>query len=300
MKSILYLIIAAILWGLNFHFIKFMLAETSYAEAGVWRYAFAIVAMVIMSLGAAKRWLTSKISIKGAFLVGVIGLFGFNLAVYTGMQYTSALNAALIMSLNPITTIILSSWILKTEAKWYHFMGAAVSFFGVLLLLMQGDLSNLQNFNLNIGDLLVFVGNVVFAFYHIWVKQYKGNTPNMQFTTYTNLLCMIGFLVVAGVTSSDISIDHSSDYWLWTFLLGVIGTSVSFLLWNSGVSDLGASKSGIFMNIVPLATAISSLFFGLEIYIYHLYCGAIIIFGIIVTQIFDHYKGKINSLKTIE
>ncbi|HAA10789.1 MAG TPA: hypothetical protein DCE41_03470 [Cytophagales bacterium] len=292
MKSILSLFVAAIFWGLNFHFIKFMFEESAYAEAGVWRYALATLTMVVMSVGAMRKWKISQVPWKGVLLVGAIGLLGFNLAVYVGMQYTSALNASLIMSLNPVTTILFSSLILKTEARWYHFLGAAISFVGVLLLISQGQLLSLQSLRFNKGDLLVFVGNLVFAFYHIGVKQFKKDTPNLQFTAYTNFVCMLGFMLIIPLTPAEIRLNHSAEYWTWALLLAVVGTAISFMLWNYGVTQIGADRAGIFMNVVPLATAISALFFGLEVQAYHLYSGLTIIMGIVLTQAASYWTHR--------
>ena len=290
MKANLFLLTAAIFWGLNFHFAKFMLGESTFIEAGSWRYIFGVVAIVLILLGTAKMKPSTAIPYKGIFLVGFIGLFGFNMLFFSGLQFTSALNASLIVSLNPITTILLSALILKTQISRMHVLGAIISFFGVLVLLTQGSFEKLAELDLNKGDLMIFGSNIVFALHHVWVKQYKKAFSNLHFTVYTNLICLLGFLAVSLFTQNTIHIDHSNYYWLWATGIGVFGTGIAYILWNSGVSQVGAASAGIFMNAVPLATAIGSLILGLEIQYFHYLSAAIIILGITISRITKRAK----------
>ena len=101
MKATISAILAATFWGLNFHYAKTMLKESDFVEAGTWRYIFGVIILAIFLLSSSKGKLIQKVPIKGVLLVGFIGLFVFNLLFFGGLLYTSPLNAALIISLNP-------------------------------------------------------------------------------------------------------------------------------------------------------------------------------------------------------
>lgn len=45
--------------------------------------------------------------------LGVLGIFGFNSLFFVGLNYTSPVNGALIMGLNPLLTTIFARIILK-------------------------------------------------------------------------------------------------------------------------------------------------------------------------------------------
>lgn len=284
MKSRIYLTIAAILWGLNFHFASSMLKETSYIESATWRYIFGVIPLLLISNRFFRKMNFNKIPIKGILLVGVIGLFGFNIFFFLGLKYTSPVNAALIISLNPIITIWLSAIILKTRITSYHIVGAIISLLGVTILLAKGNINNIMSLNLNKGDVLIMIGNIIFAFHHIWVKQYKADFSNRDFTSLTNLVCLLCFLILLPFTSFALSVDHTPNFWLWAIGIGTFGTAMAYLLWNQGISQLGPDKAGMFMNIVPLSTAISALLIGAQLHAYHLISGIIIITGIIISQ----------------
>ena len=292
MRSRLYLIIAAVLWGLNFHFASYMLQETSFVEAASWRYIFGVVPLLLFSINSIRKMSFRNIPIKGILLVGVVGLFGFNIFFFLGLKYTSPVNAALIVSLNPMITIWLSALILKTPITRFHVIGAIISIIGVAILVIQGSVSNLLALNFNKGDLLIFIANTVFALHHIWVKQYKGSFSNLNFTTLTNLICLLCFLLLLPTTSYTIGCEHSENYWYWAMGIGTFGTAVAYLLWNQGLTQIGPDRAGIFMNIVPLSAAVSAFVLGEQLYGYHLISGVVIIAGIIISQYRVEFQRK--------
>jgi len=283
LKYSLYLFTAAFFWGMNFHYAKFMLQESSFIESGTWRYIFGVVTLILISWKELSKVRLTRESIKGILLVGGIGLFGFNIFFFYGLKFTKAVNAALIVSLNPITTILLSSILLKTALTRNHYVGALISLFGVIYLLTEGSLAKLFALTFNFGDLLIFVANTLFAFHHVWVKKYSARFSNLSFTSLTNIICLIGFLVLMPFDGKMIAIDHSFYYWMSAIGIGVLGTAAAYLLWNKGINHLGASKGGMFMNVVPLAAALVAIFLGESLYAYHLISGLLIIAGMLIS-----------------
>lgn len=284
MRSIVYLLLTAIFWGLNFHFAKQMLSEASFLEAGFWRYTLGILALLSLSIRSLPKLTSFFLETKGLLLVGVIGLFGFNIFFFLGLLYTSPVNASLIVSLNPAMTLIFSALLLKTKVTRFEVIGMVISLIGVIILLTKFDINRLLQLEFSKGDILIFIANLVFALQNVWVKQYAPAFSNIHFTIFTNLICWSCFLLVVPFASPSIHIYHSTDFWLSAIGIGCIGTGLAYLLWNKGVSAIGPSKAGIFMNVVPLSTALSAFFLQEPLFQYHLISGIIILSGIIITQ----------------
>lgn len=276
------LLSAAILWGMNFHFAKIMLNESSFIESATWRYIFGVVPLIIISWNTIKATNLKSLPIKGILLIGFVGLFGFNIFFFIGLQYTTPLNAALIMSLNPITTIILSKSILKTKLTKHHILGALVSLTGALFLITKGNISDFSTNKLNTGDLMILIANILFALHHVWVKQYREQLSNQYFTTITNTVCLIAFLFLVSFEGNGISFHHSNMYWISAIGIGCFGTALAYVLWNEGVYRTGANRAGIFMNIVPLTTAVTGLFLGESLELFHFVSGFLILLGIFI------------------
>ena len=284
MKSIIYLLLAATFWGLNFHFAKQMLTEASFLEAGFWRYTFGILALLIISVKSLPKFSHFLSEKKGLLLVGIIGLFGFNLLFFFGLQYTSPINASLIVSLNPAMTLLLSALLLKTAITKFEIIGMLLSLIGVIILLTKFDLNRLLQLAFSKGDILIFIAIMVFAFQNIWIKKYSVAFSNIHFTILTNAICWFCFLLVLPFAMPYVSLQHSNNFWLSSFGIGVLGTGLAYLFWNKGVATIGPNKAGIFMNFVPLSTALSAVFLQQQLYQYHLISGVVILTGIIITQ----------------
>jgi len=282
--AIISVVVATILWGVNFHFAKIMLRESNFIEAGFWRYVLGVAALVIFSFNNLPKLQTLKANWSKLLLVGLIGLFGFNLFFFLALQYTSPLNAALIVSLNPVLTILLSHFILKTVITKPQVLGALVALCGALILLTQGDIKILQTLHFEKGDMIMLLAITMFSLYHVWTTKYGKNIDNRQFTLATNAVCLIAFIIATFFTTIKSPASYSQTFWLATFGNGVLATAVAYLLWNKGITRIGADKAALYMNIVPFTASVAALFFKVQFHLYHLVSGIIIIVGIIITQ----------------
>jgi drug/metabolite transporter (DMT)-like permease len=284
MKATIYLILATIFLGLNFHLAKIILEEVGFIEAGFWRFLFGVGALVLLGF---KKLPNSQLiikNIKGISLTGFVGLFGFNIFFFLGLMNSSAVNAALIVSLNPALTILFSHKILKTSIKKTQVLGVFIAFMGVTYVILNGEIANLKNLQFNYGDILILIANVFFALHHVWVKKYGTTISNLNFTLLTSSCCLIGFLMLIPISEMEVITTHTNGFWMAVFGIGCLGTALAYFLWQKGVKITGADKAGIFMNIVPLSAAILAIFFNESLHTYHLIGGFIIILGVLITR----------------
>lgn len=284
MKAIFYLIIATIFLGLNFHLAKVILKEVNFIEAGFWRFLFGVVALVILGFKNLPTLRTIQENLKGISLTGFIGLFGFNLFFFLGLMNSSAINAALIVSLNPALTILFSSKILKTSINKIQLLGILIAFLGVAYLILKGNITNFSNIQFNFGDILILIANVFFALHHVWVKKYASTISNLNFTFLTSLCCLIGFLILLPASGMENLMTHTLIFWMAVFGIGCLGTALAYFLWQKGVQIAGADKAGIYMNIVPLSAALFAIFFRENLYNYHLMGGLCIVIGLLISK----------------
>lgn len=110
-KTYLMATMAAIFWGANFNLARPVIAEMGPYVAGASRYVLAAAVMVLIAQMRkeaipAQHW-------KAYLTLGVVGVFGFNLFFFLGMETSSAINGALIMALNPLLTAVLGYVILR-------------------------------------------------------------------------------------------------------------------------------------------------------------------------------------------
>ena len=273
------------MWGANFHLLKEMLATVNFIEAAFWRYLFAVFALTLFVIQKLPSWRSFLANIKGILLIGIFGLFGFNILLFWGLEYTSSVNASLIISLSPMTTLLLSYVFFKTKINTTQLSGMVLGILGVLYLLTKGHPGNFTIRSLSLGDVLVLIAMVLASSYHLGVKKYMENMSNLHFTFFTNLICLLCFLVILPTSTIPEPWEYGMSFWSVAAVFGIIGTSITYLLWNEGVGMIGPARAGVYMNLVPLSTALVAVLLGQSLNVYHYISGTLIFCGLLVFRI---------------
>jgi len=287
MKSILLLLTAVFFWALNFYLAKVMMEDVTPNVSAFWRYLFAVVTLFALTYFNLPSWVTIRENLKGIVLVGFIGLFGFIYFFFQGLKYTSEMNGALIVSLNPATTLILAVVLQGYKPNIREILGVTMALFGVLFLLTKGSIAAIQSVDFNKGDILFLIANLFFALQNIWIKKYSANLGRLNFTALTNLCCLIGFIGLLFFEPVFAPSTLPLKFWAAALGMGVFGTALSYYCWNYGISQAGATRGAIFINALPLFIAFFAIFFGASLFGYHLISFLLIFSGLLLVQ----YKG---------
>jgi len=291
MKSILFLLLAVLFWALNFYLGKYMIQYVSPNVSAFWRYIFAVGVLFIFTYGTLPSWAEIKTHVTGVALVGFIGLFGFIYLFFQGLNYTSEMNGALIVSLNPATTLLLAVVLQGYKPTINQILGILVAFCGVVYLLTAGDIMSIGSIVFNKGDIMFLLANLLFGLQNIWIKKYSAGLGNLNFTALTNFCCLLGFVGLLLFESSFPVRLLPFKFWLAAFGMGALGTAVSYYCWNYGIAEIGAARGAIFINALPLFAAIFAILFGAELLSYHLVSAALIIGGLLLVQL----KGSLDK-----
>ena len=132
------------------------------------------------------------------------------------------------------------------------------------------------------------LANLCFALQNIWIKKYASQLGNLQFTALTNLCCWLGFFALM-FFEPEFPIDaYPVKFWLAILGMAIPGTALAYFFWNYGINSIGPAKGAIFINLLPLFTAIFALVFGATLYQFHIWSSVLIIAGLLLVQV----KGK--------
>ena len=267
-----------------------MLEEVPPFEGAFWRYFLASITLLLLCFKKLPTINIIKRNLLGILLIGGIGLFGFNFFFFKGMEITTPINAALIIGLNPAITLIFSRLILKTPISVKQIAGMVLACIGVVYLLFEGNISLLKNFKLNLGDGVIMLSSIFFALHHVWVKKYSNpSISNAQLSLLSAIVCltMFTFVLPLGNDLSEVFqvTKYSTKFWQSALGIGCLGTGVAYWFWYKGIDISNAAKAAVFINIVPLSSAIFYVIFGSELKAHHIISGMIIISGILVMQL---------------
>ena len=285
MKSILLLVITIMFWSLNIYLAKVTMEFVSPNASAFWRYLLGVLVLLGFTISSFPSWLKIKQNLEGILLVGFGALFGFIFFFFQGLKYTSEMNGALILSLNPATTILLAAIFQGYKISVREIIGVLVAFLGVLYLLTKGELGLLQAVRINLGDIYFLLGNLCFALQNIWIRKYAAKLGNLHFTALTNLCCLLGFVILL-FFEPQFPIDiYPPKFWLAVVGMGIPGTALAYFFWNYGINRIGPAKGAIFINLLPLFTAIFAIIFGAPLFNYHIWSTILIMAGLLLVQI---------------
>jgi len=248
MKTYLMATIAAIFWGANFNLARPVIAEMGPYVAGASRYVLAAAAMILIV------WLRhTALSLthwKAYLTLGVVGVFGFNLFFFLGMQTSSAINGALIMALNPLLTAILGYWMLGDRPSTQQWIAFPVGIAGVAIVVL-GAGAQLQ---IAVGDLYILTAAVNWALYNVLVKK-------MMPKQVSGIANTTGIMTFGAIALSFAALWHGDPVVIPTLharaallTMSLGGGVLAYLFWNASIAHLGPSKAAIFMNLVPVTT----------------------------------------------
>src|SRR5260370_11581146 len=121
---------------------------------------------------ARKRWLA-------LIVIGGLGLAITQGLMYTGLNYTTAINAGLILALMPVITMILARFLLDEPLGPPQIVGSVIACLGMAIIVVRGNLPALLRLDLNAGELFVVGGAICFALYTVLLRKAKFDLPRL-------------------------------------------------------------------------------------------------------------------------
>lgn len=282
-------LIAVIIWSGNYVIARGIIHSVPPISVAFYRWSFACIVMLPLAYKSFKKDLPILLQHKTyLFFAAITGVSIFNTFIYLAGHYTKAINLALIGTTGaPIIATILAAIFLKEILTFFRVIGMIICIVGILVLLSQGSWERLSNFHFEKGDALMFVSAFSFAIYNILVRKKPSTISPLSFLMSTFI---IGTLVLVPFYLYEISVSAPVQWnsnLVYTFAyLGIGNSVISFLCWNIAIKHLGAARTALFTNLIPIFSAIEAIFFINETFTsVHLISSLLIIGGLIVANI---------------
>ena len=251
-------LITIVIWGTTFISTKILLTDFTPIEILFFRFLLGL--LVLIAVYPKRLKIKDK---KQEFTFAAAGLCGiclYYLLENIALTYTMASNVGIIISVAPFFTAVLSHVFLKTEEKLkvQFFVGFVVAMIGICLISFNG-----KELELNpIGDILAVVAALVWAVYSLLTRKissYGLNTIGTTRKIFTyGILFMLPFLFVFDF-NLDVQKVIKPEYALNLIYLGLGASALCFVTWNYAVGVLGTVKTSVYIYIVPVITATSSV-----------------------------------------
>lgn len=298
-NAVLLLLLCTFFWGACFPVGKHALGEVHALTLVIWRFAIAAICLFIYA-----KWqntpLPSLTPKQWAWAIGVsiVGVGGLNLGLFTGLAQTNASNGALIMALSPLATSLIGSLLQRKLPARGAVFSLVVCLSGVLLVLTNGELKRLLGFEFNHGDQMIFLGMLCWSLYTYLTQGVSRWMPMIPYTL-VGMLSGLGVISLvtaftAGVNPLQESLAISGSVLGDLLFIGVFGTVGGYLLWISGVKQLGAANASLFFNFVPVFAALTAFAYGQTVTSLQLLGVMIVIAGLLLPRIVKWQQQRFN------
>lgn len=274
---------AAVVWGASFIATKVALKDVSPITIVWLRFG-----MGLLVLGAAvalrKEFSLPKKNEWGYFaLLGFLGITFHQWLQSNGLQTSEAGTTAWIVATTPVFMAILGWLILKEGLSLVKIFGIALAFFGVLLVVSDGNLASISIGKFGApGDILILVSAVNWAVVSVLSRRGLKTTSSSLFVFY---MMLFGWLFASALFVGNGLIvevpELTFNGWLGITFLGIFCSGLAYIAWYDALQALTTASTGVFLYIEPLIAMVVAFFILNEaITLASLVGGGIILFGV--------------------
>lgn len=203
--------------------------------------------------------------------LGFLLIVGGNAILFLSLQFTIAINAGVINSVEPVMILIVAWLLFRDRVSAFQMVGVVISLVGVITLIGRGSIETLMAFDFNRGDLLVVLAYLSWAFYAVLLRK----TPKgLSHTVVLALILATGSLFLLPLYLVEAAFFRPTVPNLTTItsilILAVFSSVVSVLCWNRGIAAVGSGRAALFIHLIPAFTVIMAiLFLGEAFEIFH-------------------------------
>lgn len=281
-------VLAAMIWSGNFIIARSLNGQIPPFSLNFYRWLIAsliILPFAVKEFGS--QWQLVKQSWLYLFLASLTGIVIFNSFVYIGAHYTSAINLALIgTTSSPIMAVVFARIFLKEKIGTMKLAGMILCSLGVVFLLVHGNFRNLLLLHFSTGDLWSLAAACSFALYNTLVKKKPaGITPlNFLFVIFS-----LGTLILIPFYTWEIYhypvVAFNTEIIFSIFYIGLGASVICFLIWNKAIGKLGAGRTALFGNLIPVFSSIEAAIILHEKFTWvHITSMAIILAGLVLAN----------------
>jgi drug/metabolite transporter (DMT)-like permease len=202
-----------------------------------------------------------KKNLPRLLLCALLGVSANQLFFLAGLNLTSPINAALIMTVTPVLVLLCSALLLRERVTAKKALGIGLGLSGAVLLVLQQGESTAQGGLL--GDLLIFLNATSYGLYLVLVR------PLMQHykaATIVKWIFLFGFFMVLPFGWQEFSSTSWQSIppiiWLAIVYVVVFTTFVAYMLNAWTLRYVNSSVVGIYIYLQPIFATLTAILLG--------------------------------------
>jgi drug/metabolite transporter (DMT)-like permease len=284
----IFLLLTVTFWAGNFIVGKFAsLYEVPPFSLNFYRWFFAWLILAPFTLPEIIKKKEYVIQNYKLFIIlGVTSITIFNSIVYYSLNFTQVISGVLMISTIPVMIMFFSSILKIEKTNVFQIIGVILSFLGVIIIITKANFEILKNLDFNKGDITMVVAMFSWALYSTLLKRQKYELSQislLQVVISFGLIFLIPVYFIEYQVGFRINLDK--PFILILSYVVLLPGLASFILWIKGISMIGANRSGVFLHLMPIFSAVMAMiFFNEKFMFYHILGACFIITGILLSN----------------
>jgi len=262
------LVLTMFVWGLAWPVGRLLATNLPPVSIAAIRYAivvpvlFAILWLREGSFKINRSWIPTLV------VMGILNTTLYQIFFLYGVKYAAASDDSLVIGIGPVLIAIMASFILKERLTWTKILGFASGLAGIITISVLSP--NTQVLNRPLGVTLVFGGATAYALYTVILRRFfsknraDNHGPQQSSLSILAWISLFGwfFLIPFSLLEAPWTYTWNVGSWLGIIYLAILSTIVGYFLYIEGVSKIGAGRSAIFGNLVPVFGVLTSVLIG--------------------------------------
>lgn len=263
----------AVLWGASWPWGRVLAQAMPPLAAAACRFliAGAILMLWLASTGrlaALRSWTASRWA--GMVLAASFGVFGYATFFMSGLKHVPAGKGALVITLNPVITLLLAAWIFHERLNKRIGLGMALAAVGAAVVITRGEPWHVLDGRVGIGELLLLGCVGCWVAYTLIGRKVMAGVDALTTTAVTAAIGAVMLLALtlavdgtAGLAGLAGVLAAPRKAWLCMAGITVGSTALAYAWYFDGVKALGAGAASGYITLVPVfGVVFSALWLG--------------------------------------
>ena len=244
-------------WGLSFIWSSLLLKSYQPVTIIFIRLIISSVILFTLIYFLGKNEKVERKDYKLILLSALFNPFFYFLGENYGLKFSSPTIAAVIIATIPVFSPIIGYLSFREKLTPVNFIGIAVSFCGVIMMLLTWNLSLAADIK---GVFFLFGAVFAALLYTVTLRKLTMKYSALLLVANQNLIGIFLFLpfFLFFEAKSAFAVPLTGEIVSSMLLLAILASSVAFVFFAHSVKLLGISKSNIFSNLIPVFTAFFS------------------------------------------
>ena len=233
---------------------------------GAWlRYVLTMVLFYLWFVGRALKgnevnWLpTGRQTWRTLTLIAITGVLGYQVFFMNGMRLTAAGDASLIITFNPIFTVLLAAPMLGQQISRKMFVGLFCGFIGVAVVTGWSPNTDIPFEDRILGDLMILLASLNWAMTTNNTKRMMEQRNGEQ--KATTLEIVVWYSLIGTVLLTPLAAWETWQHgipeptltdWYAIIYLAAISTVLAYYWFAIGVEKIGATAASSYIFLMPV------------------------------------------------